>query len=122
MQGLTIKYFGISRYMGTFDGREEAIMANAAARGMLDPTRDAELTEEEIKSNVKLAKDAAWEAANDGASAAPPVKLTEVNSPNTAGVYKTEDGRWVRFSPLLSIVCPAAQQSFILPVNANTVS
>jgi hypothetical protein len=54
-----IKYYGSQRSIGTFDTQDEAALANEAARRILEPTRNAELSTEQIEANVTLAKEAA---------------------------------------------------------------
>jgi len=57
-----ICYKGRRGYMGPFDTRDNAILANVTARNLLKITRDSKLTAKEIELNLKLAKEAAIEA------------------------------------------------------------
>ena len=52
----------------TFDTREQAVLANEAVRTVLEPTKNSSIPAEEIESNLKLAKEASWEAASKAAA------------------------------------------------------
>jgi len=52
-------------YPGTYEDKEHAVLANKVAREYLLATRDLQLTDEEIQSNIDLAKEAALKAVND---------------------------------------------------------
>ena len=52
-------------YPGSYEDKEHAVLANKVAREFLLATRDLQLTDEEIQSNIDLAKEAALKAVND---------------------------------------------------------
>lgn len=103
MQGLKIRYHGKDRWIGTYERRDDAILANTIARQWLDTTRDSKLTDKEIELCVKLAKDAAArEDRNDG-TGAPPVTRAEPKrlaaTDHSTGVVKLNRAggdKWVR--------------------------
>lgn len=100
-QCLKICYQGKERYLGTFEDKDDAILANVNARRWLDATRDSKLTNGEIILYLKLAKEAVREAVNDEAMPmAPTVPRVESRRPyatdhitpkrncNTSGIYR----------------------------------
>ena len=59
MQEVRCRYHGKNRSIGTFDTRDKAALANEIAQGMLLKTKDSNLTDDKIKRNMSLAKEAA---------------------------------------------------------------
>ena len=62
-QRAEFRYQGKTRYFGTaYDTMEQAAYAVEIARGMLQATKNADLTDKETQKNVKLAKEVAIHA------------------------------------------------------------
>ena len=62
MQSVEIEYQYAIRYIGTFDAKDQAMLADAVVRRELAATESSTLGAEEIERNVELAEEAACEA------------------------------------------------------------
>ena len=65
MQKVECRYKGKNRGFGTYDTLEQAVFINEFIRGTLQATKNADLTDEEIRENIKLAKEGANHALSE---------------------------------------------------------
>ena len=65
MQKVECGYQGKNRGFGTYDTLEQAVFINEFIRGTLQATKNADLTDEEIRKNIKLAKEGANHALSE---------------------------------------------------------
>ena len=65
MQKVECRYKGKNRGFGTYDTLEQAVFINEFVRGTLQATKNVDLTDEEIREKIKLAKEGANHALSE---------------------------------------------------------